>query len=83
MSLLDIRNEIDEIDAQLAKLIERRLTVARAAGREKKAQRRPARDLEREHAVIVRYVGIAGIEAVPVARAIIDACVKTQELDDG
>ncbi len=52
MSLEDLRRKIDEVDAQIVRLIAERIKVSEEIGKEKKRQGRQIRDTEREKAVL-------------------------------
>jgi chorismate mutase/prephenate dehydratase len=59
MSLEDFRNEIDETDAEIVRLIAKRIRISEMIGQEKKDQGKHVRDLEREIRVINRVEKIA------------------------
>ena len=50
--LADIRKEIDRIDAEVTRLLERRMTLALRAGEEKKKTGKPVRDEKREEEIL-------------------------------
>ncbi len=73
-SLEELRNRIDEVDRQLARLLEERLRLCREIGEAKARQGAPLRDPAREDEVLSR---------VPprlrrIFRVIIDECIDVQ-----
>jgi chorismate mutase / prephenate dehydratase len=84
MSLDDLRNKIDEIDARLVELIGQRIKIAEEIGRGKKKQSRLIEDRERELKVLrnvrkmARDKSISPSDMENIYRNIIDACRKIQ-----
>ena len=66
----DIRQEIDEIDGQLARLVRRRLELACDIAEAKSASGKPVSDPLREEAVLARVTAIMGEDAEAEARAL-------------
>ncbi len=59
MSLEDLRNEIDETDAEIVRLIVHRVQISERIGEEKKDKGRSVRDPERENRVLRRVEKLA------------------------
>ena len=77
-----LRGEIDALDAQLARLFERRLAVCEEIGAAKQRAGLPVLDEARERAVLARY--LANVEAARrpyaerFARSVIGLCREAQ-----
>ncbi len=59
MSLHDLRKQVDELDAQIVKLIAARMAVTRDIGKEKRDVGRPIEDKAREQIVLERVKNVA------------------------
>jgi chorismate mutase/prephenate dehydratase len=83
MSLNVLRLEIDGIDREIVRLLNKRAAVAIRIGSEKKKQNLPVRDPRREKAVLAK-VGkrskgpLAGAQVEKIYKQIITACVNTE-----
>ena len=51
----DLRKKLDEIDSQLARLFDERMSVAADIARYKRCRSLPIEDKEREAAILARY----------------------------
>jgi len=86
MSLEDLRNKIDEIDAKIARLIGGRIRIAEEIGKEKKEQGKQIEDRERETRVLENVKSIAQKEKISqediegIYRQIIAMSKRTEEL---
>jgi len=87
-SLDRIRAEIDRIDEQILRLLERRASLALLAKREKLRQGLPVEDLARERQVIEQAARscrdpLSPAEARTVFEAIVACCRRVQAADSG
>lgn len=64
IELKKLRDEIDEIDRSLVRLISERMKIVREIGRLKKEFRKPVVDRERELSVIRKVLQMAEAESV-------------------
>jgi len=73
----ELRGRIDQIDADLVRLLGARLAVARDIGAVKKEMGKPVVDPAREAQVVDRFVRMAAQDGVPeaTARAIITSLI--------
>ena len=82
--LADIRKEIDRIDAEVTRLLEKRMTLALRAGEEKKKTGKPVRDEKREEEILSGIEKRAERAFVPALQAVYDTlfseCVKLEQL---
>lgn len=82
---LDImRQEIDQIDRELVRLLNRRASMALRIGKEKKKKNLPIRDPRREKAVLARVRRsskgpLDGVQMEKIYKQIISACVKAEK----
>lgn len=86
MSLDDLREKIDEIDARIVELIGERIAVAEEIGQGKKEQNKLIEDREREFRVLEHVRGMARDKNLSpsdienIYRQIMDACKKIQSV---
>lgn len=82
MNLEDWRGEIDEIDREIVKLIERRARVVRKIGEIKMTSRLPARDKLREIDVLrnIRTASTGGMSEVALVRIFSEIMRESREL---
>ena len=73
-TLAELRRRIDEVDAQILKLLEERMRICREISRLKRRLNLPVEDRERERRVLAR----AGVYK-EVFKEIISTCKKAQE----
>ena len=84
-ALARVRGEIEAVDREIVALIGRRATLAREAGRVKRAAGLPLVDPAREHEVIERMgeladaVGLPRAELLDLMRRVIDLSRRAQE----
>jgi chorismate mutase/prephenate dehydratase len=87
MSLEDLRNKIDETDAEIIRLIGKRKRLAQEIGKEKKKQGIPINDLAREKEVLDNIKRIAQSENIGqgdiegIYRQIVTLCRRTQGIE--
>jgi len=60
VSLDELREQIDQVDAEIVRLLARRVSISHKIGGEKKRQRRPVHDPGRERIVLDRVRTLAG-----------------------
>ncbi len=60
MSLDELRDQIDQLDADIVRLLAQRVTVSKKIGAEKKRKRKPVHDPRRERVVLDRVRALAG-----------------------
>jgi len=84
MSLDELRNEVDRVDAELVRLLNERAGLTARIGDEKRRKGAPIRDAVREDEVLERIrsssdgpMGDAALQAI--YREIIRACTRIQE----
>ena len=84
MSLEDLRGKIDEIDAEIIRLISKRIGIAEEIGEEKKDRGKQVEDKEREKVVLEKVKSIARQENISqedienIYRQIITVCKRIQ-----
>jgi chorismate mutase/prephenate dehydratase len=84
MSMENLRQQVDELDTRIIKLIAERMAVTRNIGREKMAAGKPVEDIAREQAVLERVRGLARneclnpVEIAKIYQRIFFACKEVQ-----
>ena len=84
MSLDELRREIDRIDSQILRLLNKRAAAAVKIGRAKRKNRSPVRDPQREDMVLKRVKKLnngplSRKEIETIYRRIIAACIQLQK----
>jgi chorismate mutase len=84
MSLNAMRQEIDRIDGEIVRLLNKRASVAVRIGKEKRKKNLPVRDPRREKKVLTRVRKCSkgpldGAQMKKIYKQIILACVKAEK----
>ena len=79
MELSELRAELDEIDAQMLTLFERRMEISAAVAKYKKDCGLPVRDAIREEAILARAMNAAGPDGRRLYEVILRLSREKQE----
>lgn len=77
--LQEYRKQIDEVDAQLLPLLQRRMEIVKAVGHLKHAHGAPALDSSRERQIIARLSGMVDEEYRPYAEMVVQAILDVSK----